>query len=214
MTKIKGMTVLVAAICMILGLHVSSHDVFAYQYDMPVIDDIEIELNEETYSSIAYPDGNVSQASVDRANELLNTLPEGLLERFINDGWTFYITDKNIAATYFAGQYNSVMGVTFDDDKTIYIEQRSKAIEESTVHEFGHYVDDTYGCFTDTNEFAQIYNTESGSFVNAFNVNFHYDVHEFWADGFYRYYDSERETLRNACPQLCSYIEGIVESLC
>ena len=65
-----------------------------------------------------------------------------------------------------------------------------------------------------TPEFAQIYNAESAAFVNAFNVNFYYDVHEFWADGFYRYYDGERDALPRSCPQLYAYIENTVNSLC
>lgn len=42
----------------------------------------------------------------------------------------------------------------------------------------------------------------------------HYDVHEFWADGFYRYYDGERDALQRSCPQLYAYIENTVNSLC
>lgn len=203
--KATGLIAVFFAVFAVAGLCMSPLNVLAAEADT---------LDEEAYHSIVVPDGNVSQESVDRANELLNTLPEGLLENFVNDRWSIYVTDKNIDATFFGGQYGSVMGATLEDQSAIYIEQRNKAIEESTIHEFGHYIDDANGCFTDTNEFAQIYNVESGAFVNAFNVNFHYDVHEFWADGFYRYYDGERETLRNACPQLCSYIESIVNSLC
>lgn len=201
----KKATGLIAVFFAVAGLCLSPLNVLAADVGTP---------DEETYYSIVIPDGNVSQESVDRANELLNALPEGLLENFVNDGWSIYVTDKDIDSTFFGGQYGSVMGATLEDLSAIYIEQRSKAIEESTIHEFGHYVDDTEGYLSDTPEFAQIYNTESAAFVSAFNVNFYYDVHEFWADGFYRYYDGERDALQRSCPQLYAYIENTVNSLC
>lgn len=201
----KKATGLIIALFAVTNFYMSTLNVLAIDVNS---------INEEAYYSIVSPDGNVSQESVDRANELLNTLPKGLLENFVNDGWSIYVTDKNIDSTFFGGQYGSVMGATLEDLSTIYIEQRSKAIDESTIHEFGHYIDDTEGYLSDTPEFAQIYNAESAAFVNAFNVNFYYDVHEFWADGFYRYYDGERDTLQRSCPQLYSYIENTVNSLC
>ena len=60
---------------------------------------------------IAQADGNVSQDSVDRANELLNAMPERLLEGFVDRGWRFYVTDKNIAYDILGGEFNSVKGV-------------------------------------------------------------------------------------------------------
>ena len=48
---------------------------------------------------VAQADGNVSQDSVDRANELLNAMPEKVLEGFCDNGWKFYVTDKNLANT-------------------------------------------------------------------------------------------------------------------
>ena len=51
----------------------------------------------EAYVTVAQADGKVNQASVDRANDLLNVMPEKLLDGFLDNGWTFYVTDKNIA---------------------------------------------------------------------------------------------------------------------
>ncbi len=41
----------------------------------------------ESYVTVAQADGNVSQTSVDRANDLLNVM-ENLLGRFLDNGWT------------------------------------------------------------------------------------------------------------------------------
>lgn len=165
----------------------------------------------EPYVTVAQADGNVSQASVDRANDLLNVMPKNLLEGFLDNGWTFYVTDKNIAYDILGGQFNSVKGVTDFDNHEIYIEQRDAAIETAVVHEFGHYLDYINGDQSQTSEFADIFNAESNSFVTTFDVDFYYDVSEFFADGVYRYYDGERNTLVQACPQLTAYIETVVK---
>ena len=159
---------------------------------------------------VAQADGNVSQDSVDRANELLNAMPEKVLEGFCDNGWKFYVTDKNLANTFYAGIYNSVKGVTDFDNHEIFIEQRDTAVDTAVVHEFGHYLDCINGYQSKTAEFADIFSSESNSFVQTFNVDFHYDVGEFFADGVYRYYDGEQKTLTQTCPRLAAFIENIV----
>lgn len=159
---------------------------------------------------VAQADGNVGQDSVDRANELLNAMPERLLEGFIDRGWRFYVTDKNIAYDILGGEFNSVKGVTDFDNHEIFIEQREAAVETAVVHEFGHYLDYINGNQSQTAEFSDIFSAESNAFVKTFNVDFYYDIGEFFADGVYRYYDGERETLNNACPRLTAFIDNVV----
>lgn len=159
---------------------------------------------------VAQADGNVSQDSVDRANELLNVMPERLLEDFVDRGWRFYVTDKNIAYDILGGEFNSVKGVTDFDNHEIFIEQREAAVETAVVHEFGHYLDYINGNQSQTAEFSDIFSAESNAFVKTFNVDFYYDIGEFFADGVYRYYDGERETLNNACPRLTAFIDNVV----
>lgn len=159
---------------------------------------------------VAQADGNVSQDSVDRANELLNAMPEKVLEGFCDNGWKFYVTDKNLANTFYAGVYNSVKGVTDFDNHEIFIEQREAAVETAVVHEFGHYLDYINGSQSQTAEFSDIFSAESNAFVKTFNVDFYYDIGEFFADGVYRYYDGEREVLSNACPRLTAFIDNVV----
>lgn len=159
---------------------------------------------------IAQADGNVSQDSVDRANELLNAMPERLLEGFVDRGWRFYVTDKNIAYDILGGEFNSMKGVTDFDNHEIFIEQREAAVETAVVHEFGHYLDYINGNQSQTAEFSDVFSAESNAFVKTFNVDFYYDIGEFFADGVYRYYDGERETLNNACPRLTAFIDNVV----
>lgn len=155
--------------------------------------------------------GNVAQEYIDRANEILNSLPDKMLQEFQNNGWKFYVTDITLAS-YYPGIYNSVMGRTVYDEKIIQIENRSKAIEESVLHEFGHYIDYLNGFYSGTEECINIYNAETDAFCSAFEVTFRYACDEFFAEGFYRYYNGDREILKENCPQLYSFVERILES--
>lgn len=169
---------------------------------------------------VAEADGNVDQAAVDRANELLNRLPVQVLKNFQHRGWRFLITDKNIAHTYYSGQYNSVQGMTDYDEKFIMVEQRSKAVEEATLHEFGHYLDwyhhitqriDSAGNLgIPVAEYADIYNAETGAFTNAFDVYFHYEPIEFFAEGVYRVYSEYYDDVAESCPRLTKSVEDMV----
>ena len=91
-------------------------------------------------SGIGETKGNVDISYLNQLNTELNKLPSSLLNAFKRKGWHIYITDENIAKTYFGNKYSSVQGVTIYKDKVILIEARSVAIKESTIHEFGHFV--------------------------------------------------------------------------
>lgn len=168
-------------------------------------------VNAEDFIDIAEDDGVVNAESVDRANEILNELPESMLVKFQENGWHFYVTDKNIDQQFFEGKYGSVMGITRMDHESIYIEDRPEAIETATLHEFGHYIDNINGMLSNTAEFHDVYNAESPTFVDIFNVDFHYDILEFFAEGFYKFY-TEREKLQENCPHLFEYIKDVIDS--
>lgn len=171
---------------------------------------------------VAEADGNVDQAAVDRANELLNRLPVQVLKNFQNRGWRFLVTDKNIARTYYSGQYSSVQGMTDYDEKFVMVEQRSKAVEEATLHEFGHYLDWYYNITQRIDsagnlgvpvaEYADIYNAETGAFTNTFDVYFHYEPIEFFAEGVYRVYSEYYDDVAESCPRLTKSVEDMVNT--
>jgi len=72
----------------------------------------------------------------------LSVLPDELVDKFINNGWNLYVTDKNINHDILGGEYtDSVGGVTVFDSKVIYIANNSNAVEVAALHEFGHFVD-------------------------------------------------------------------------
>ena len=135
--------------------------------------------------------GNVDPYYLNLLNSELNKLPVNALNRFKNSGWHIYVTDENIAKTVFNGKYKSVQGVTVYSDRTILIEARESAIRESTIHEFGHFIDYMKGFISDSDEFKKIYNEEVNTFKSRIpNSSCVRDEQEFFAETLYYLYSN------------------------
>ena len=155
--------------------------------------------------------GNISDTNISIANNEVNKLPSNLINKFISDGWHIYVTDENIAEVYFGGTYSSVQGATIYESKTIVLANNATYIQNSLIHEIGHYVDFCRGYFlSDTPTFESIYNLEVEYFksriVNSSCVR---DQQEFFAEEFfYIYKDSSKCT-----EQAYNYISNVINSL-
>ncbi|MCD8368945.1 MAG: NINE protein [Clostridiales bacterium] len=130
-------------------------------------------------------DGDVDDTFVTQANELLALLPYEVQEQFGEDGWTFVITDKNLSQYFYNGAYSSVAGTTTVPDRWIYIEDRTKAVSRSVIHETGHALDYELGYPSQSDEFKTIFAAEKSSFRDSTSVG---DSHE--ASNCYEYFAS------------------------
>lgn len=154
---------------------------------------------------ICEKDGNVDDSWITAINNQLDMIPTSLIQQFQNDGWHIYCTDMNIDATYYNSQYGAVMGTTNYYEHRILIEDRQDAVTEAVIHEIGHWYDWHLGTVTDSDEFINIYNTETNAFKNTFNVHFYYDQKELFAEAFWKYI-TDNQTLKNECPMLYEFI--------
>ena len=155
---------------------------------------------------IAYADGNVDQYFVEAVNEQLSYLPDTLLDKFVSEGWSINVTDKNIDQYYCEGKWGSVEGIILYDYNIISIENRDIAVIDSTLHEIGHYIDFVNGRPSNTDEFASIYSEESDIYLSAFEYYSHYSQRDMFADGVWKYY-TDREKLKENCPMLYDYLD-------
>ena len=151
--------------------------------------------------------GNVDQRYLNLLNTELNKLPSKALTRFKNSGWHIYVTDENIAKTVFNGKYKSVQGVTLYSDKTILIEARDVAIKESTIHEFGHFIDYMKDFTSDSKEFKKIYAEEVNIFKSGIvNSSCVRDEQEFFAETLYYIYKNPSKCTEKAS----AYVNNII----
>ncbi len=149
----------------------------------------KITTTKRIINGIGETKGNVDIYYLNLLNSELNKIPQPLLNAFKNKGWHIYVTDENIAKVYFGSKYSSVQGVTIYKDKIILIEARKVAISESTIHEFGHFVDYATGFNSNTRYFKNVYNEEAETFKSKIiNSSCVRDEQELFAEGFFYYF--------------------------
>ena len=157
-------------------------------------------------------DGDVSASLVTEAQRQLGKIPVKLQKEFIADGWTFYVTTKNIGSYYFGGKYGSVKGVTRTDEKAIYVEDRSSAMD-CIVHEFGHYVDVRTGIFeTDNEDFNAVYEEEYATFCEIFETPSIGGKRELFGEGFEKYILCPNK-LQACSPKLYQFIQKVLDNI-
>lgn len=132
-------------------------------------------------------DGKVDDTFADIINQQLSLLPENLQSAFVQDGWSVYVTDKDIAQTYYKGEFDHVMATTNYEELRILIESRQDAAYESPIHEVGHWMDYYLDFPSTTDEFAAIYDSDKSSFITAYHSQCIDNELEFFAEGFWQY---------------------------
>lgn len=166
-------------------------------------------LTDRVTSITLCQNAGVSQSWVDTINNNLSVIPSHLLERFRSSGWSMYCTPDNIDAKWFGSQFGAVMGVTVYDYKVIYIEDRTDAVNEAPVHEFGHFLDCNLGFISDSQDFINVFNAEQAIFRSAYGVPSYFDRKELFAEAFWRYLTSNRDTFRATCPGLARILNSV-----
>lgn len=165
---------------------------------------------QERISGIGETKGNVDIYYLNMLNKELNKLPKSVLNSFKRNGWHIYVTNENIAKTVFNGRYKSVQGVTIYKDQVILIEAREAAIKESTIHEFGHYVDYITGFETDEKKFEKIYDEEVETFKSRIiNSSCVRDEQEFFAETLYYMYKNPSK----CTPQALEFVKNKLNTL-
>ena len=162
-----------------------------------------------TASGICEKDGYVDDHWISDINAQLAMIPSNLITEFQNDGWHIYCTDMDIDAVYYNSQFGAVMGTTNYEEHRILIEDRTIAVTDAVVHEMGHWLDWHNGTVTDSNEFMNIYYTETDAFKSTFNMTCYYDQKELFAEAFWKYL-TDNQQLANSCPQLYNFMSRYV----
>ncbi len=165
------------------------------------------DIDSQSVSSIqCQRDGNADGNIVDIVNQQISSVPAVVQNAFVENGWAIYVTDMNIGQTYYAGEYSQVMATTNYEEQRILIESRLDAAYESPIHEIGHWFDYYLGFPSSREEFAAIYNAESGSFIRTYGSTCIRDVMEFFAEGFWQYTVNPGR-LQSVSPELYRFIK-------
>ena len=164
---------------------------------------------EPATSGICEKDGYVDDHWISDINVQLAMIPSNLITEFQNDGWHIYCTDMDIDAVYYNGQFGAVMGTTNYDEHRILIEDRRVAVTDAAIHEMGHWLDWHNGTVTNSDEFMNIYYTETDIFKSTFHMTCYYDQKELFAEAFWKYL-TDNQQLANNCPKLYDFMARYV----
>lgn len=156
-------------------------------------------------------------ALVPYANSQLALVPDYIKEHFIASGWKFEITAKDLTQQYLAqdvedqvytvGDNEVVMGLTSPTDSTIYISDTAYAVQQSAVHEMGHYVDRALGHISLSDEFAEAMGKDEAIYRFYFPYSHLDEEQEFFAEAFQAYWKHPSE-MESLCPELYSFFNS------
>lgn len=123
------------------------------------VDDNNIVIESVDIPQCIKADEDVQNNIINYASNYWYIIPSNIRSEFIDDGWTIYIISNQLEDILNI-DYN-ILAYTNPDNKTIYIEDRQKAIRKSLIHEIGHYIDIRENYISDNDTFLNIYEKHS-----------------------------------------------------
>lgn len=182
-----------------------------YNNKNEVVLTINIVDNISKSKTIFNNDGKIDNFTFIKASYIYNRFPDKIKQIIENNGWTYYITDKNINGTYYEGDLSGILaGVTIHSKKTVYIHK--DYLYEGLLHECGHVLDLELGGLSSSNEFKSIVDSEKeafASFDNTINEYYLSSYSELFAESVEIMIESPSQ-LKNKCPFLYHYMYQII----
>lgn len=175
-----------------------------------------VSSEEETNSTVNAPSvfsfgDDVKSSYVRGVVGYYNKIPQKIRSSFESDGSNLIITSENLGALVFGNAGMHVLAATDEHggNVTIYIAYR-KNNENSVLHEMGHYVDAKRGSVCGSEEFQDIWHSETDSLISITHDKYNtYSAHEFFAEAFYVYINNGG-ALQEHCPRVYAYIDNVV----
>ena len=136
----------------------------------------------------------------------LQEVPEPVLQKFKDKGWT-YTVDFDYMAALSKKLRMSCIGATSYADKTIYVSSA-----KATFHEFGHFID---SIVNDSTEWEKLYHAEASEsilrdYAKTNSREYFADCFAYWV--LYSGNEKRMEVFRNTAPQTYAYMEKLAAS--
>lgn len=158
----------------------------------------------------------VSYSNVTKVIDEIEKMPRWIWEKFINDEGTIRLVNFIDFKSPIKGHENDlIVGLYHEDPLTRYIslDVNNDGVE-STLHEFGHYIDlGVNNHVSVSNEFQNIYNREKEKFFEYTKNDYATsDVSEYFAEAFQQLYKSDlsSQNLYTYCPDTWIFIDNLL----
>ena len=150
--------------------------------------------------------------NIDHAiNQALNEIPENIIQRFEDEGWTIVVCYR-LPSMEYKDTIFSAVGITSSADKLIQLESFAGIAKETLIHEFGHYVDMTNNRFSNSKEWIELYKEEWEN-LYILTRSFH-DVDspsEYFAEIF-NWYLKAPQAIETLCPKSYLMMQRLIEN--
>lgn len=220
----------------------SSEKRSVYEDALNYMDDTIYEKARKGYGKIQKHKMRVNYLDIWQPTELImffvaiDSIPEYILKDFAIQGWTLNLSDASLKIKY--DMYMDMAGVTSFADKTVEVVScdNVRYIDETVIHEMGHYVD-----FSDWDVTGMLYSEENRVFRKWYRkikreendgkeweydsddilkdiTNIYYRPYsfttggEFFADSFY-FYIAYPDELKEKYPEVYDYLDKCTKSL-
>lgn len=118
----------------------------------------------------------------------MTDIPQSLVEQFVAEGWTLYLTSEPISTYY--PEYFGAVGATDYEKRAIYVfadASYTYSAEDTLLHEFGHFLHHTLGTRFDA-EIRQVYEEKKEALAAASGRQYcTTNAREFFAEAFRLY---------------------------
>lgn len=171
----------------------------------------------EIYDTLKGPVSSavISASTEDATNIYIATIDECLLEKYVQNGGNIqivpqeYFSTKNLSGT--ALSQDEIAGIYEISSKYILIAEESSKWQPTVLHEFGHYLSDTYE-IASSPEFKELEKRESSELakLNAYATT---NTEEYFAEAF-AYYMVKPTVLEYVAPDTYCYIDDKYTDLC
>lgn len=162
-------------------------------------------------NGILTAESGVSGGMVSSVESYYNMVPSNVRAHFENSGWSITIVSGNLNNRF--GYSYSIQAITVYAESKVYIDNRSTAAD-SIIHEMGHHIDDASGNPSQTQEFADIRNSELSAFTSFWSTHSNNTgtASEYFAEA-YQAAILESGTMASKCPETYEFVMKYSDAL-
>ncbi len=164
----------------------------------------------DTSSTVTDPTNNVDDQYWGRVETMLAFVPGNVKNSYFAHGNSVHVLDNLSADMSDLGDRYECMGYTErkGNHYTIYLGSKEDYIEQSLVHEFGHYLDHAAGEISQDPNFSYLMLTEGvAAGLDSYYTN---TPGEYFAQMFQEIMLNPTGTVAQSCPQTVAYINYVV----
>lgn len=170
---------------------------------------------DQQYNEHIFVEGKASEFVLKEIDKGINGVPKLITNLFYDMGGTVYVTDKSLTNMCFDENDKNKFDVAgffrhSQDSLCIYLPTILLSTYYGTIeHEFGHFIDYSFGWISETILYTTIFQEEKERFKKLESNEYYQTPKEYFAECYYYYLISPNK-LKQYCPRTYNFFEVIM----